>query len=177
MGWIPSTIDEYQKSSADLTEDQIEEITSPRHLSPLQQEFLSLHFKLFHLPFSIMLRMSILCILPRRFLKLQNNLPPCVSCMFGQAHRRPWKHKGSSTTSSGVLRSPKACEPGATVGVDQMVSAQPGLVPQEKGKLTRARIWGATIFVDYATKWIKVCPYHSATGKATLEAKQSFKHA
>ena len=30
------------------------------------------------------------------------------------------------------------------------MSAQPGLVPQEKGQVTRARIWGATVFVDYS---------------------------
>ena len=58
VGWIPSSVPDYQKSAADLTEDQIKEITSPKHLSPLQQEFLSVHCKLFHLPFHIMLRMS-----------------------------------------------------------------------------------------------------------------------
>ena len=72
------------------------------------------------------------------------------------------------------MRDPNIKEPGSTVGADQMISAQPGLVPQEKGKLTRARIWGATIFVDYATKWIKVCLLQSATGDATLEAKEAF---
>ena len=65
-------------------------------------------------------------------------------------------------------------EPGSTVGVDQMISAQPGLVPQEKGKLTRTRIWGATIFVDYTMKWIKVCLLKSTTGDTTLEAKEAF---
>ena len=58
-----------------------------------------------------------------------------------------------------------------------MVSAQPGIVPQEKGAMTRARIWGATIFVDYATKFIKVHLMQNATGEATLEAKNSFEQA
>ncbi|KAL7531514.1 hypothetical protein ACHAWF_003797, partial [Thalassiosira exigua] len=47
----------------------------------------------------------------------------------------------------------------------------------EKGRLTRARIWGATIFVDYATKWIKVHLMQDATGDSTLEAKNAFEHS
>ena len=43
--------------------------------------------------------------------------------------------------------------------------------------MTRARIWGATIFVDYATKWMKVHLMTDATGDATLEAKEAFEHA
>ena len=54
--------------------------------------------------------------------------------------------------TDGVLCSPDIKAPGKTIGTDQIVSAQPGLVPPEKGQMTRARIWGAAIFVDYATK-------------------------
>ena len=152
IGWIPTSTPELESAARHLTDEQIEEITLPMHLSPLQQEFLSRHCQLLHLPFSTMLRMSKIGLLPSRFLKLRNDLPPCVSCMFGQSHCRPWKGKGSSKASGGVLKKESINEPGQTVGTDQIVSAQPGFVPQEKGQLTRARIWGATIFVDYATK-------------------------
>ena len=111
-------------------------------------------------------------LLPRRFLKLRNDLPPCTSCLFGQSHRKPWRYKGSAT--GGVLRGFNITEPGQRVSTDQIVSAQPGLVPQEKGQLTRSRIWGATVFVDHATKWIKVHLMQNATGDETLEAKESF---
>ena len=176
IGWIPSTIPEYAQVSKGLSEEEIQKIKSSHTLSPLQQEFLSLHHRLLHLPFTTMLRLSKLGVLPRRFLKLKNNLPLCTSCLFGKAHRRPWRHKGSSS-NKGVLRNKCTNEPGKIIGVDQMVSAQPGLVPQEKGSLTRARIWGATIFVDYATKWTKVHLMTDATGESTLEAKNSFEQA
>ena len=52
--------------------------------------------------------------------------------------------------------------------------AQPGLVPQEKGQMTRARIWGSTIFVDYDSRWVKVHLMQDATGDSTLEAKNAF---
>ena len=67
--------------------------------------------------------------------------------------------------------------PGQTVGTDQLVSAQPGLVPQERGKLTRARIWGATIFIDYASRWVNVQLMQDATGESTMDAKQAFEQA
>ena len=54
------------------------------------------------------------------------------------------------------------------------MSAQPGIVTQEKGQTTRARIWGATVFVDYASHWVKVHLMQDATGDSTLEAKKAF---
>ena len=174
IGWIPTTLPEYKSSTRCLTDEQIKTLCSPNHLSPLQQEFLSLHHKLCHLPFSVMLRMSKLGILPKRFLKLRNNMPPCASCMFGQAHRRPWRHKTSQVSSGGTIRNPRRVKAGEKVCTDQLVSAQPGMVPQEKGSSTRARIWGATIFVDCATDWIKVCLMQDTSGDSTLEAKNAF---
>ena len=58
--------------------------------------------------------------------------------------------------------------------VYQIVSTQPGLVPQEKGQMTRARIWGATVFVYYASRWVKIHLMQDATGDLTLEAKNGF---
>ena len=121
-----------------------------------------------------MLRLSNISIIPRRFLKLRNNFSPCVSCLFGQAHCCPWRHKSSTTSADGVLRSAYINKPWQRVGTDQIVSAQPGLVPQEKGQMTRDRIWGATVFVDYASRWVKVHLMQDATGDSTPEAKNSF---
>ena len=121
-----------------------------------------------------MLRLSNMSILPRRLLKLRNDFPPCVSCLFGQAHRRPWRHKSSTTSTGGVLQSAEITNPRQRVGTDQIVSAQTGLVPQEKGQMTRARIWGATVFVEYASRWVKVHLMQDATGDSKLEANNSF---
>ena len=198
IGWIPTSVPEYRSTSKMLTEEEIKNLTSPTHLSPLQQEFLSVHYKMNHLPFTNMLRLSNFGILPRRFLKLRNDMPPCVSCMFGKAHRRPWRGKRSAVqlnsspsdksetvqaarrekrqtvTHGGFLRGPTLSEPGEEVGTDQIVSAQPGLVPQEKGHLTRARIWGATVFVDYLSSKVKVHLMQDASSESTLEAKNAF---
>ena len=93
-----------------------------------------------------MLRLCKLGVLPKRFLKLRDNLSPCASCMFGQAHRRPWRNKTSASTVGGTIRNPKSPVPGEKACTDQLVSAQQGLVPQDKGLPTRARIWGAKYY-------------------------------
>ena len=121
-----------------------------------------------------MLRLSNMRILPRRFLKLRNDLPPCVSYLFGQAHRHPCRHKSSTMSTGGVLRSADITKPGKRVGTDQIVSAQPGLVPQEKVQMTRARIWGDTVLVDCASRWVKVHLMQDAIDDLTLEAKNAF---
>ena len=137
-------------------EKATKKITSPTHLSPLQQEFLIMHCELNHLPFTIMLQLAKMNILPRRLLKLRNDLPPCIFCLFGKAHCWPWRQKSSSKFSFGVLCSLDINKTGQQVGTDQILSAQPGLVPQEKGSMTRTCVWGATASIDYATHSVKV---------------------
>ena len=40
--------------------------------------------------------------------------------------------------------------------------------------MIRALIWGATVFVDYASRWVKVYLMQDATGDLTLEVKNAF---
>jgi len=42
------------------------------------------------------------------------------------------------------------------VSVDQIVSAQPGLIPQISGFLTSRRIWGCTTFCDHVSDFVYV---------------------
>ena len=44
-----------------------------------------------------------------------------------------------------MLRSSDINKPGQRVVTDQIVSAQPGIVPQEKGSMEQSRIWGDTV--------------------------------
>ncbi len=47
-------------------------------------------------------------------------------------------------------------KPADGVSVDQIISAQPGLIPQMAGILTSKRIWGCTTFVDHVSNYIYV---------------------
>ena len=57
-----------------------------------------------------------------------------------------------------------------------MISAQPGLIPQEKGNLTRARIWACTVFVDYYTGYVFVALMRDITAGSTIAAKKEFEN-
>ena len=55
--------------------------------------------------------------------------------------------------------------------MDQLVSTQPGLIPQFGGHLTRDRIWAANVAVDHFTNVIKVCLMKTTSQAETLDAK------
>ena len=57
-----------------------------------------------------------------------------------------------------------------------MISTQPGLIPQEKGNLTQARIWACTVFMDYYTGYVSVALMRDLTAESTLAAKKEFDH-
>jgi hypothetical protein len=62
--------------------------------------------------------------------------------------------------------------------MDQIVSAQPGLIPQIAWFLTYLRIWGATIFVDHFSDYVYVALMRDLTLDETLLAKASYeRHA
>jgi hypothetical protein len=93
-----------------------------------------------------------------------------MSCIFGRAHCKPWHSKGSSKS----IRKDTDDAPGKCVSMDQLVSVQPGLVPQMLGFLTNLRIWGATIFVDHFSDYVYAVLMRDLTLDETLLAKTAF---
>ena len=138
-------------------------------LTRLQERFLRWHERLNHLPYSLMLRLAQKGVLPKEFTKLKQDLPPCASCLFGKQRRRP-----RTTLSSGSIRQEHHDHPGAAVSTDQIISAQPGLVPQVSGTLTNERITAVTVFVDHHSDFTYSVLMTSCSGDETLRAKQEF---
>eukprot|EP00957_Ditylum_brightwellii_P080845 6149658-Ditylum_brightwellii.AAC.1 len=62
--------------------------------------------------------------------------------------------------------------PGDGTSTNQLVSGQPGLVPQISGQLTNKRITGATVYVDHATDLLYIHLMQSLSAEETLESKQ-----
>ncbi len=67
-------------------------------------------------------------------------------------------------------------KPGERVVIGQLISAQPGLVPQEEGIMTCARIWAATVYIYYVTGYIQVGLMTDQSGDSTLQIKRDFEH-
>ena len=173
---IPTTIPQLREAARQLKDKELEDVLRPKILSPAEQEFLDLHHRLFHLPYSIMFRLAKAGILPKHLLRVMKRPPPCASCLFGTQHKSNWRSKLSANSKQSALRKENISKAGQCVGVDQMISAQPGLIPQEKGNLTRARIWACTVFVDYYTGFVYVALMRDLTGESTLAAKKEFEH-
>jgi len=169
---IPKTPLEYcREVGKGLTQDEAQRLACPQTLTPLQQELLSWHHRLYHLPFGRIFKMCELGYLPHRLLACKKSPPVCIACQFGTAHRRPWRFKGKK---SGSIRRSKEKNPGDGTSVDQIVSAQPGVVPQMHGQLTKDRIWGATVFVDHVSDYVYVHLMKDLTLEATLTAKKAY---
>ena len=135
-----------------------------------------MHHRLFHLPYSIMFRLSKAGLLPKHFLRLKDWPPTCASCMFGAQHRTNWQTKSSKHGKKSEPIKEDLTKPGQCVGVDQMISTQPGLITQEKGNMTQARIWACTVFLDYYTGYVFVALMRDLTLESTLSAKKEFEH-
>jgi hypothetical protein len=97
-----------------------------------------------------------------------------MSCIIGTSHQKPLCTKGShGSICKESDEAPRKC-----VSMDQMVSAQPGLIPQMAGSSTNLCIWGATIFVDHFLNYVYVALMNDLTLDETLLAKSSFeRHA
>ena len=116
-----------------------------------------------------MLRLAELGIIPKELLYFKDKPAPiCVSCTFGTAHKKPSMNKKGRRHT---IRSKKDDAPGKCVSMDQLISAQPGLIPQFGGHLTRDRIWAANVAVDHFTNVIKVCLMKTTSQAETLDAK------
>jgi hypothetical protein len=92
---IPITPEQYQIDIPKLTELELMQISTPQTLDSDQREFMELHCKLSHLPFPAMIVLAEKGKIKKKFARLKLCLPICMSCIFGKAHRKPWRSKGS----------------------------------------------------------------------------------
>jgi hypothetical protein len=98
---------------------------------------------------------------------LKGCCPICVACLFGIAHKCLWQSK--SKQKHPTCR-PTDNAPGKKASLDQMVSTQPGLIPQMSGHLTLA----ATIFVDHFSDHVYVYLMKDLMLSETLLAKHAY---
>lgn len=169
---IPQTPYEYQQEvGVGISQEEAQRLARPTVLSPTQQELLSWHHRLYHLSFDKIFKLVKVGFLPKSLRECENTLPVCIECQFGAAKRRQWRPKGKK---SGKIRKDSETKPGDGVSVDQIVSAQPGLIPQMSGFLTSDRLWGATTFVDHVSDFVYVHLMKDFSIEETLSAKASF---
>ena len=116
-------------------------IVCPQVLSPLQEEMMSHHCHLCHTPFPKLIVGEI----PKRLAQLKGCCPICVSCLFSTAHKCPRRTK--SKENHPIQQEPDMIT-GGKASTNQIVLAQPELIPQISGQLTNQRVNGSTVFVE-----------------------------
>ena len=94
-----------------------------------------------------------------------------MACLFGLAHKRPWRTKSKQKHPIQKLTDDA---PGKQASLDQIVSAQPGLIPQMSGHLTNLQVTGATVFVDHYSDHVYVYLMRDLTLDETLLAKHTY---
>ena len=155
-----------------MTSGELELLKHPLPLSPLQREWKVLHDKLGHMSFRDMDKLVHHGCLPKKFISLKGTNILCPSCMFGKMKKRAWRNKGSNNLKH--IRKETDNVPGAKVSTDQLVVAQPGLVPRISGRHTHSRICGATGFLDHFTNYSYSSMQTSLDGDQTVQAKNNF---
>jgi hypothetical protein len=88
-------------------------------------------------------------------------------------YKHPWHSKSKQKHS---ICKPTDNAPGKQASIDQMVFAQPDLLPQMRGHLTNLRIMGATIFVDHVLDHIYIYLMKDLMLSQMLMAKHAYKH-
>ena len=169
---IPTKDEDYSEYQKCLTLKEIQMLKNPLPLTNLEREWKLMHDKLGHLPFGTMDRLVANNMLPSKFKKMKSKPIICPSCIFGRMRRRAWRSKSANSWKH--IRNDEQKVPGAKVSTDQLVVAQPGLVPRISGRHTNSRICGATGFYDNYSGYSYSSLQTSLDGEQTLATKNSF---
>jgi hypothetical protein len=109
--------------------------------------------------------------IPCHLASLKGGCLICVACLFGNAHKCPWHSKSKERYP---FQKESDNYPGAKASLNQLVLAQPKLIPQISGTLTCMQINGATIFVDHQSNHFFVFLMQNLTLDETILAKHAY---
>ena len=123
---------------------------TPKNLTQEQTKLLDIHDKKNHcVPIKEIEVMAKMGIFDSRLASCQP--PECVLCMFGCAHKKPWRVKGKEKH---LIRSKSEMAAGDKKYLNALTSITPGVIPQLSGFLISDCFWAATVFVDHATSYM-----------------------
>jgi hypothetical protein len=162
---IPQTSEEYCHKCENIEPSQLEHILFPKILSPLQEKMMSHRCHLHHTQFPKLSTMAEQGEIPKQLAVLIACCSIYVACLFGQAHKCTWQSKSKQKHP---ICKPTNDAPGKKASLNQMVSAQPGLILQMSGHLTNLHIMAAMVFVDRFSDHVHVYLMKDLTLSNTL---------
>jgi hypothetical protein len=95
---IPKTpLDYCKEAGKGISKEEAETLARPRILTPIQQDLMDWHHRLYHLSFPKIFRLAEKGHLPSRLLDCKGKLPLCIACQFGTAYFSwRWSFDGSN---------------------------------------------------------------------------------
>ena len=93
-----------------------------------------------------------------------------LDCAFGALKQRAWRIKDGH----GSIKKNNHATPGSIVVIDQLVSAQLGLLLQASGYLSASRIWACNMFLDLCSGFGYGHMMCNAFLDQTVKAKQVY---
>jgi hypothetical protein len=168
---ISETSEDYFWDSTLNTPSQLEYILHPKTLSPMQEEIISHHTWLRHVPFPQLIVMAESGDIPHCLASLKDCCPISSPCLFGQAHKCPWQSKSKKLHP---IWKKSDDHSGAQASMDHLVSEQPGLIPQVSDKLTSMHINGGTVIIDHYSDHVNVLLMCDISLEENLYAKYAY---
>ena len=151
--------------------DEIIKAMTPESVTQEQTKLLEIHDKTNHcVPIKEIQVMATMGIFDSKLAFFQP--PVCTSCMFGCAHKKPWRVKGKEKH---VIRSESETDAGDKTSLEDLTSSTPGIIPQMSGFLTSDCFWAATVFVDHETSHLYTHLQRGQTLIKSIEAKAAYK--
>ena len=98
-------------------------------------------------------------------------MPLCAACALAQAHRRSWRTNDKPIKG---IRKKTDTKPGDGTSCDNIISGQPGLMPQALGNLTHERFWASALYVDHFSDFIYNHLITGTTSQETLDSKIAY---
>ena len=161
----PTTFVDFHTSLDEATllePDELDELENP------EDTLLQYHYRLGHVPFDKLKRMSNEGRLPPKL--QQCRTPKCAACLYGKATKRSWRTRAKPNRIA-----PRTVEgPGDCVSIDQLESSTPGLIAQLRGWLTKQRYTTATVFTDHFSDLSYVYLQRSTGSADTVQATRAF---
>jgi hypothetical protein len=170
IGIIPQTSEDHCRDAANLKPSDLEHMLKPVTLSPLQEEMLSFHYRLQHEPFPNLIALAEKGKIPKRLASLKGRCPICIPCLFGKAHKRPWRSK--SKQSHPIRKKSDPSRSTSFHGSCGLSSTRTKTSITEN--LTGQRINGAFVIVDHYSYHVYAYLMRNLTLDETLLAKHAY---
>lgn len=162
-----------QEPSTATTADTLHNLIRADTLSILQRQLLALHRKSNH----CLSRTKIQELATQRHYPKNVGTfpcPVCATCLYGKAHKRPWRTKGKKDRPIWYERQEVDPPNSVSSSTDTFGLLVPSMIPQLKGTMMIAKYTASTVFAEHESNTRHVHLQVYQTTESAIEAKEAW---